>query len=403
MSWRDTIAAQSATQRAFTGSLSGALFLVPDNSVEGGRRTAVHELPQADLPIVDDLGAKAKVFALTVWVDATLDKHGDYITARNALLDVLDKPGPMTLVHPWMGRLSVSQAQPYRLSESWGNGGRATFTLNLVQDAGFVMAPTGATDTPSETKNAAGAAQAAASADFVNSWEVNTQPSWGLAALESDLTNTLNGLENTVAGITNSVAAQIRAPYNMASAIIGAVNKVAGSLAVPVNALNLYRSLFGAGDGAPAIVPSTPVRMQQATAAWSLHQLVQRAAVGAAASLSSTMTFASSNDALATLTLLLDAIDKLVLASNPATGAPIDDAVYAAFSTLRAAVLNDLRERGAQLPELVTYTPMATQPSLVLAWRLYGNSGRALEIVQRNNLRLPGFVPGGESLEVLNG
>lgn len=401
MSWRDTILAQSAT-RPFTGSLSGVPFMMPTNAVEGGRRTAVHELPQADLPIIDDLGAKAKAFRLTVWVDGSMAVNGDYTDARNALLAVLDAPGPMTLIHPWLGQLSVSQAEPYRLSESYSAGGRATFTLSLIQDSGLTLAPAGKADTPSVTQAAVTAAQSAASTNFGNRWNVKNLPSWALSSLESDLTNTLLGVENEISGITNAVAAQIRAPFNMATAIVGAVNQIAGSFAVPLNAFNLYRSLFNAGNGSPPISTSTPLRLQQLESSWSLHQLVQRAAVAAAANLSSTMTFASSNDALTAASVLLDAIDTLTLATDPSTGLPIDDATYVAFDALRAAVADDLRSRGAQLPELVTYTPAATLPALVLAWQLYGDANRNLDIATRNNLPFPGFVAGGRLLEVLN-
>jgi prophage DNA circulation protein len=47
-----------------------------------------------------------------------------------------------------------------------------------------------------------------------------------------------------------------------------------------------------------------------------------------------------------------------------------------------------------------------TQPALVLAQRLYGDpasvEARAAEIVARNKVRHPGFVPGGVALQVLS-
>jgi len=41
-------------------------------------------------------------------------------------------------------------------------------------------------------------------------------------------------------------------------------------------------------------------------------------------------------------------------------------------------------------------------PAIVLAYRLYGDAERADEIVARNRVRHPGFVPGGQPLEVLS-
>ena len=49
----------------------------------------------------------------------------------------------------------------------------------------------------------------------------------------------------------------------------------------------------------------------------------------------------------------------------------------------------------------IRVTPEATQPALVLAYGLYEDAGREAEIVTRNKVRHPGFVPGGQALEVL--
>jgi prophage DNA circulation protein len=45
--------------------------------------------------------------------------------------------------------------------------------------------------------------------------------------------------------------------------------------------------------------------------------------------------------------------------------------------------------------------PQATQPALVLAYSLYEDASRDADIIARNNVRHPGFVPGGRTLEVL--
>jgi prophage DNA circulation protein len=50
---------------------------------------------------------------------------------------------------------------------------------------------------------------------------------------------------------------------------------------------------------------------------------------------------------------------------------------------------------------LVTLIPPATEPSLVLAWRWYGDANRAAELVARNALRHPGFVPARAPLQVV--
>jgi prophage DNA circulation protein len=78
-----------------------------------------------------------------------------------------------------------------------------------------------------------------------------------------------------------------------------------------------------------------------------------------------------------------------------------DDAVYGALADLRGAVVRDIAARGADLARVVRYTPPETLPALVLAHRLYGDAARDGELVARNGIAHPGFVPGGLELEVL--
>jgi prophage DNA circulation protein len=80
----------------------------------------------------------------------------------------------------------------------------------------------------------------------------------------------------------------------------------------------------------------------------------------------------------------------------------LDDDSYAAMVDLRAALVTDLTTRASSLPQLLDYTPNVTVPSLLVAQRLYGDATRADEIVLRNDVARPGFLPGGQALEVLN-
>lgn len=44
---------------------------------------------------------------------------------------------------------------------------------------------------------------------------------------------------------------------------------------------------------------------------------------------------------------------------------------------------------------------MTTMPALLIAHRVYGDARRADDIVSRNRIAHPGFVSGGQVLEVL--
>ena len=83
-------------------------------------------------------------------------------------------------------------------------------------------------------------------------------------------------------------------------------------------------------------------------------------------------------------------------------GAAESDDVYSALAGLRAATVKDITVRGADRARLVSYTPIDSLPAVVIAYQLYDDASRDDEIVVRNRVRHPGFVPGGAPLEVLS-
>jgi len=69
------------------------------------------------------------------------------------------------------------------------------------------------------------------------------------------------------------------------------------------------------------------------------------------------------------------------------------DATYQSLRDLRAKVALDLATRATALPQIITVTLRTPEPSLVVAYRLYGDATREADMVQRANPRHPGFMP----------
>ncbi|MBX9755076.1 MAG: hypothetical protein K2X80_10005, partial [Pseudomonadaceae bacterium] len=90
---------------------------------------------------------------------------------------------------------------------------------------------------------------------------------------------------------------------------------------------------------------------------------------------------------------LLVELDRQQLQATPAR--------YSALAKLTTALVTDLNRQSTSLAPLAKYQPQITQPALLIAHRLYGDARRADEIVARNRISHPGFVPGGQVLEVL--
>jgi len=183
-------------------------------------------------------------------------------------------------------------------------------------------------------------------------------------------------------------------PGALAAQLIATIQGLGRLANIPGNIMAMYRSLFG--HGRDAIKPSgqlSPARQQLQDNRSAVDDLVRQAAVISAAEASAGWEYASSTDAQAVRDELSDQIDQEAETAS--------DATYGALMDLRAAVVRDLTDRAMQLPRLVRVTPVRTLPALVIAHQIYGDAGRAEEIVARNRIRHPLAVPGGQALEVL--
>lgn len=380
---------------SLNGRFRNAEFLVPSDSLVLGRRNQVHEYPLRDDAYVEDLGLKVREYSF----EAIVIGPG-YEAARDKLIAALEEPGPGTLSHPDYGTLQVAITSA-RMRRNSRERGKVTFSISFVPSEGTPRYPSSTVDTAAAVETAADSASAAAVKDFTRVFSVEGQPAFFVTAIEEELYRVIAGVENTVGDISSSIAAEIRAPYNMATAIVGAIADIADIAGEPLRALQLYQGLFDTGQNSLSIPLTTSNRRQQASNTAALHSIIQRGAIIEAARTASATSYDTRNDALSIRDTLTDAIDAQMEAVDPVSGASIDDAIYQALYDLRTAIVNDLRTRGARLPELTIHTPGATLPALVIAYNLYGNADMDEEIITRNKIVHPGFVAGGEPLEVL--
>ncbi len=77
-----------------------------------------------------------------------------------------------------------------------------------------------------------------------------------------------------------------------------------------------------------------------------------------------------------------------------------DDDLYNALYDLQTSVARDIEIRVSQLPRLAELVLNNALPALTVAHDLYGNIDEEQDIVDRNRVEHPTFVPGGQSTEV---
>lgn len=393
MSWRDLL--QPASFR-------GVPFKVGAADGSGGRRAETHEYPLRDTPWTEDLGRKARTGSLDAYV-----LGADYMAARDALVAALEAAGAGTLVHRYWGELQVVVTD-YRISESSGEGGIARFSISFAE-AGSQTFPAARLDTAEALASQVDKIRAAAQKTYADTHRVDGLPGWvsdsaigdfdralgAIDALTTQLTPDLSLLAEIqldAGRVADTVSDLIRVPSDAASTIGDRIRALAQIPSRPVNAFAALTALFG-HDSRTAAVATTPSNQWAAANRAATAALVRQLAVAEAAGLLQSADFDSATAAAEARDTVLAAID------SEAEATP-DDALFRELSALAAASTRAVAARSDSLPRIGTVSFSATLPALVVAHRVYGDATRADEIVSRNRVRHPGFVPGGAALEV---
>lgn len=397
MSWRDQLR---------PGSFREAAFHIESADQDGGRRTVVHEFAQRDDVFVEDLGLGPDEFRLDAFV-----LGAEYMAQRDALIAACKAPGQGTLVHPYRGSMQVNCVR-YSVRESSQDGGMAAFSIIFIASA--VVAQAGpAEDTKASVATAADAASAEAKSGFESGFSVAGLPSFvadGAAAQIQSLGNRLQSGMGRLGGVQDALSSAtlrvqslrtnalslVRSAPDLGGAVSGLITSFRLLASTPRSALNELRNLIGFAPSAEAWA-DTPARRVQMANDVATARLVTLAAAAEAALATTELTFDSYDDAVAVRDDLADRIDDAAFVLADAG----DDAGYEALTALRLTLVRDVTQRGGSLARLYRYSPVATEPALVIAQRLYGDAGRAQEIVDRNRISHPGFAAGGTALEVL--
>jgi prophage DNA circulation protein len=397
LSWRD---------RLREGSFRGAAFHIEGADQSGGRRLAVHEFPQRDGAMVEDLGRRPHGFDIDCLVIGP-----NYDQARDALIAALDAAGPGSLVHPYRGTLTLS-VESWRARESKDDGGAAFFNITFISEG--ETRPTQTADSGSAVEAAAVAASAEGQEGLQERFSVGGLPGFvaeggaaRLGALADGLQGAMGRLRSAreamsniglrIANLRSGALTLVRQVPNMGAAVAGLIADIRLLADTPRAAYRELRNLIGfsTGEAAPG---QTPARMAERRNAEALDRQITLTASAEASRAVAAMTFDSYDDALEVREDLVGRIDAAALTFADAG----DDGAYQALRVLGLAVVRDITARGGNLSRLYDYSPVSTEPVLVTAQRLYGDARRAEEIVERNRVAHPGFVPAGQRLEVLS-
>lgn len=395
MSWRD---------RFRDAEIGGVPFHVRVSDGTAGRNVHVHEYPKRDRSWPEDMGRKTRRFTFEAYL---LGDDSDLRAQR--LLDVIETAGAKRLVHPWIGemRITVLDFRGPRFSDN--EGGMVRFSLDVAEYDELVF-PAASADTRAAVEAAAEAAGDASEADFADSFDVLDAPAFvadaagdflnglsdQLGTITSRITSIPDALTAFVADLndfTASISNLILAPATLGARIGSLIGQIRTMAAQPGAAFDILEGYFDFQEDAQAVPTTTANRQRQADNQTAIKRHVQRSAVIEAARVAAGIDYPSYDEAISVRTSLIEAIDT----QSETAG----DLVYAELVRLRSTVARDITARGANLARLTTITLPQSLPAVVLAWRLYGDPERAEEIIARNGVSDPLFLPGGTPLEVL--
>ncbi len=420
-------------------SFRGAPFAVVADDVSGGRRVALHQYPQREAPWAEDMGRAPRTLRFRGFiVDADVVFAGGAIQLQRALLiAALEAKGSGQLTHPTLGVLTVSVTR-FSVGQDLGAGRMSSVEVEFVESgarqfpsllaisglvsAGVVMAAALATD-------GVRAIAVASSAGGRRKDLATTGATWSskAVALGADATALnrlaaqLPGQYGRFAGGGNVGAGGTRAAsYTSATTVADLVRIASASrVAIAVAAAGLGTAIAQASLAYPAALPAAArtlvaalvaacadpgdaLRLVEQLLAYeparpetlspigvAFGWLVRRAAVEALVTAVGQYQPSSRDDAAALIARLVGLVDPVIEAAADAG----DDASYTAGRGVRAAVVTDLRQRGAGLASVRTFTPGQPLPSLTLAQRFYRDASRAAQLEVQVQPVHPLFMP----------
>ena len=376
-------------------SFRGIAFQVEVSEFSAGRRNQVHEYPQRDKPYVEDLGRATRDVSFDAFVIGA-----DYVDQIQKLLGALETAGPGTLVHPWFGSLRVSLKDLGRVRFNAALG-YATVSLSFVE-AGDLEFPSSGDATASQSRFAAAAIETSAIDSFVEEFSIDGVQDFVAAAAQANLATVMDlvagdgipgldvlGYASGAADHLEDLLGMVSSPLDLGESLSGffSLADLAGEALNWSSVIGSLLQLVSSPRLARPVRPSiyTPSRQQAYSNANATNALVRQSLIAQAVGVSSLLAARVFEETVETRQRLCAAIDDECLTAP--------DTVYTALQDARGKVWKDLTVRSRDSARMAVLQPPATAPALVLAYDYYEDARRDADIVARNGIRHPGFVP----------
>lgn len=403
--WRDEL---------LPASFRGISFLIPQATVPVGMKGQLHEFPQRDEPYFEQLGKQSQVHRLTIWIIGD-----DCFERRDKFLEAIQTPGAGELVHPWLGRMQVKAGEA-ELTHDYQQGGMVSMLVTFYPDTPLKF-PVARVNTQQQVVKASESMWESALARYKAAMAKVDQARLGLARLRNNLSAVYTVIQRqfapfvaVFANLTGLAQSIMNAPGSL-SALFSSYFSDFSVQDYLGNDSSYRNTVATASQQAEAVssinTVSTIGGVDSAAASKATADLVQDALLVQIALIVSEMPIASqpvSTDTTPSVDQqavqpferpevpvaddvleLRDGLNEAMLEAS----LKADSAHYLVLNTLRQTIVKHLTAVAASGVRLVEITPPETLSALVLAYRRFGDATRESEVVERNRIHHPGFVP----------
>jgi prophage DNA circulation protein len=361
--------------------------------MDSGKRTDQHEFLYNDAPFTQEFGQKARSFKVSAFVIGA-----DYIQQRDRLEAAFLAPGPGLLVHPDRGEILVTVTD-FTSGYSLDEGGMCRIEFTCEQ-YGAIPKPTAQVDTQSATLIASEVGLTAVGNSFASRYNLTGMPNF----VVDDAQAKLGEFGSVATNLANTQTLPVvldfvtRLPLMVANARLVAtqvqeVVKALGGRGQSNPAPAILRALQTVGNTWRDVPVPTPQRASQNANTLAIRQLIQQTVLLEQVAATAKTVWTTYDDAVATRNDLRDRLaTELLTAPDP---------LLTPLRAANATMVQDISQRAVTLKRLRQLTLGQDTPALVLAYRLYGSLDQEQDIISRNRVRHPGFVPAGRPLHVL--
>jgi len=402
------------TNQLRQASFRGVKFFIESHEFGFGRRSQLHEFPDRDKPFAEDLGRSANKFSIEGHI-----LGDDYFTNRNAFIAACEEEGPGELIHPYLGSKFV-QVSSVSLKEDTKQGRICTFTAEF-QEAGEAQFPAATEDSVGSILATGDGLKKANRDSFIKGFDIFGLPQKSIDSLKSrlraftksvdDATKPLSDTESFLDKLRRDkkrfdrdIDSLISRPGDLWDRMSSLVDSLVGTGGTSKPArVTATRPLVGFArpgrlSAPPAVTtptPKTPSSEQAKKNEDLIHGVVRQEAIRNIVADETQVDFASVNDAIEERAILIKEINLIQVETS-------NDEIYQALQDTKAILVKTMPNEQDVLPVIQTVQNRQTVPAIVMAYDLFEDSRKESDIVNRNNIRHPGFVCGGIDLEVLS-